>query len=338
MNGFAMTAGQLRRELNARAAAYAREHRLLHEFAPGAEGGVVFGRDESGRHGNFHPAADYAIRNAAEWVRRLAKAHTASRRSVARKDWRWMELDAATSSDALLMNIFCHPGVYAPTTGAKGGGLTPGVAGLLGVDAQAALTFGALPGVPLKASPRKPRRRGTAEAADPGLGAGGLTDRTEVDLIFGPPDAPELLVEAKLTESDFQLAAPALAGRYRDLEAVFDVGRLPRRAVGRAVALAANVDPDDPTVNLPRTLTKERIVGYQLIRNVLAAYAAGCAFCVLLDARRQDLIEQWFAVLSAVHAPELRWRLKLLTWQELAAALPADLRAFLEARYGIRTR
>ena len=61
--------------------------------------------------------------------------------------------------------------------------------------------------------------------------------------------------------------------------------------------------------------------GYQLIRNVLAAYAAECSFCVLHDERRPDLREEWFQVMAAVKSAEMRVRLKVLTWQELAALL-----------------
>ena len=77
------------------------------------------------------------------------------------------------------------------------------------------------------------------------------------------------------------------------------------------------------------------IQGYQLIRNVLAAYASDAGFCVLCDARRPDLIEIWYSVLSAVHSYTFATRLKLLTWQELSTTLPQDLQQFLEAKYGI---
>jgi hypothetical protein len=40
-------------------------------------------------------------------------------------------------------------------------------------------------------------------------------------------------------------------------------------------------------------------------------------------------------VMSAVKAAALRVRLKVLTWQELAAALPEDLQQFLSTKYGI---
>jgi hypothetical protein len=74
---------------------------------------------------------------------------------------------------------------------------------------------------------------------------------------------------------------------------------------------------------------------YQLIRNVLAAYAQESSFCVLHDERRPDLREAWFEVMAAVKSAEMRVRLKVLTWQELAAMLPDGLQEFLDLKYGI---
>jgi hypothetical protein len=300
------TASQLRRDLSARAAHLARAQRLLHDVSTGASPSVLFGRDEHGRHGNFHPAAYARICANPDWLRRLAKVHTASRRSRARHDWQWMELDSASSSDALLMNIFCHPEVF------DGAALAAPVATLLNLDRAAQPCFGAHPGVPLR---------------------NGLLDRTEIDLTLADSTST-LFLEAKLTESDFQTAALRLIERYRDLEAVFDLDRLLRKVLAPP-PLPPNLDPDDPTVNLPLRPTHIRIAGYQLIRNVLAAHAAGASFCVVCDARRHDLIETWYAVLSAVHATAFTHRLKLLTWQELAAHLPPDLQYFLAIKYGI---
>ena len=313
MSSPTLTASQLRRELNARAQGHAREHSLLHDLSPGKEPAVIFGLDEQGHHGNFHRDTYSRICADPDWSRRLTKPHTASRRSRARKDWRWMELDAAVSSDALLMNVFCHPGVF------DGNRLTPAVAALLGVPETSRPCFGIHPGVPLHPRSATTKKRRTAEPID----------RTEIDLVLG-----SLFLEAKLTEADFQTAAHSLLERYRDLHTVFDASLLPHKLIGPP-PLAPNIDPDDPTVNLPRRATRTTVAGYQLIRNVLAAYAAEASFCVLLDVRRRDLIEIWYAVLSAVHAPDFRWRLKLLTWQELAATVPADLQLYLDARYGI---
>ena len=132
----------------------------------------------------------------------------------------------------------------------------------------------------------------------------GLADRTEVDMKLG-----NLLFEAKLTESDFQSADTAVLLGYRDFEEVFDARDLPREG--------------------------ERLVSYQLIRNVLAAHASDCGFCVLLDARRTDLLESWYAILRCIRPVELRVRCKVLTWQELSADLPEQLREFLDVKYGI---
>jgi hypothetical protein len=97
--------------------------------------------------------------------------------------------------------------------------------------------------------------------------------------------------------------------RYRDLEAVFDVARLPR--------------------------SKERFRSCQLIRGALAAHAYGASFAVFCDQRRQDLIEDCFEIMSAVVNAELRCRMSVVTWQELASAMPKKVRSFLAEKYGI---
>lgn len=313
------SATQLRRDLSARAAHLARTHKYLHDLSTGASPTVLFGRedpsaDRSSRHGNFHPASYAAICAHPAWNRRLAKVHTASRRSPARNDWQWMELDSACSSDALLMNIFCHPQVFDGTR------LSAPAARLLNVDPAAQPCFGARPGVPLNSTLKSRTKKSMPPTA---------VDRTEIDLVLG-----NLFIEAKLTESDFQTAMPSLIQRYRDLEAVFEVDRLPRK-IFAPPPLPPNVDPDDPTVNLPSRITRVRIASYQLIRNVLAAFGADASFCVLCDARRHDLIESWYSILRAVRSPIFATRLKLLTWQELAQTLPAELQDFLNEKYGI---
>ena len=112
--------------------------------------------------------------------------------------------------------------------------------------------------------------------------ANGKFDRTEVDMRLG-----DLLVEAKLTESDFQKALKIVVRAYRDFGEVFDEDELPQ--------------------------TERDFLSYQLIRNVLAAHASGCAFCVLTDARRPELIEAWYAVMKCVRPVDLRLRCKVLT-------------------------
>jgi hypothetical protein len=320
------TSATLRRELSLRSRELARSGNLLHDISPADEPIVLFGRDHEGRHGNFHHASWASICANPAWARRLTKPHTGYRRARALANWPWMELDSANSSDALLMNIFCHPEVFTGTT------LSPDVATLLGVSINAAPCFGINPRIPLH-----PNAKGRA-----------LTDRTEIDMQLS-----DLFVEAKLTETGFQNARPALIHRYRDLETVFDIAKLPR--IARTEIIPTDIFPDnEPTYDesipiptpspetippraptRPTALDRQPFHGYQLIRNVLAAFSSNASFCVLSDARRHDLIDTWHAVLSAVHYPGFTWRLKLLTWQELATALPVDLQEFLDAKYGI---
>jgi hypothetical protein len=304
----AWSASLLRRDLNLRAHQFAHEHKLRHEIAPGPNRDtdplVIFGRSDLGPHANFHPASDLAISANPAWLRRLSKPHTASRRSRARNDWPWRELDSAVSSNLHNVDRTAHP------------------------------RFGINPRVPPPTT-RKGRRKLPSELSG---STNLLTDRTEIDLRLD-----NLFLEAKLTESNFQTAPPRLIERYRDLETVFDSDRLPRKILYTAASHPPVEDYsqlEEPTESLPAsppTSKSSRTVidAYQLIRNVLAAYAADASFCVLCDARRHDLIETWYTILSAVHHPTFTTRLKLLTWQELSTILPQDLQQFLEAKYGI---
>ncbi len=130
------------------------------------------------------------------------------------------------------------------------------------------------------------------------------TERTEVDMKLG-----SMLFEAKLTEGDFQIERAELVERYRDLKEVFESRKLPR--------------------------AMKKYVSYQLIRNILAAYALNLDFCTLVDSRRPDLVEDWYGIARCIRSASLRARCKVLTWQELAACLPPALQTFLRAKYGI---
>jgi len=186
------------------------------------------------RHGNFLDRSYKAIQAKPEWRKRLSKVHTQGKRSFpATGRGRWMELDSCMSSDALLMNIFCHPGTLRNE-------LMPTV---FGVESNATPIFGYKARVLL---------------------ANGRVDRTEVDMRFG-----NVLMEAKLTERDFQSAKKEKVLAYRDFVEIFDWQELPQ--------------------------TSNRFASYQLIRNILAAFALDCSLCILIDARRADLYEHWYA-------------------------------------------
>jgi hypothetical protein len=267
--------GDLRRELADRARRYAQAEGLPHSLSYGESPIVCFSPYEhNSRHGNFLPASYKAIRANPAWNKRLEKVHTQGRRSLPRTARGcWRELDTCTSSDALLMNIFCHPSV------SRNGR----VHALLGAEPGASLCFGYKARVPLGSD---------------------RFDRTEVDMRLG-----DVLVEAKLTEGDFQTTEKGTLLAYRDFADVFDPQELPQ--------------------------TYGRYFSYQLLRNVLAAYALQCSFCVLVDSRRPDLADAWYAVVKCVKPIDLRTRLRISTWQELAQAAPPRVRTFLADKYGI---
>jgi hypothetical protein len=270
-------ASSLRQELAHRALEFAQSEKLRYALSYGAMPVTCFapGEDQS-CHGNFTRASYKAIMSNPIWRQRLGKVHTQGKRSLPASDHgQWRELDSCMSSDALLMNIFCYPRVWRNKRALE----------TLGVEAIEPPHFGYRARVPL---------------------INGRFDRTEIDMRVG-----NLLVEAKLTESDFQRADKAVFIAYRDFLDVFDHEQLLQ--------------------------TGSDYLCYQLLRNVLAAHALRCSFCVLLDARRPDLIDAWYAVMKCVKLVELRTALRVLTWQELARVLPLKLGAFLDSKYGIGT-
>jgi len=302
-------ASALRRELMARSRQHARGR--LHAESYGNPAVIVFAPEEE-RHGNFFDAAYAAIEARPEWARRLKKIHAQSR-ALPRVERKWRELDSSMSSDALLMNVFCTPGAAESAA----------VRSMLGIDAEGDPAFGWRARVPLRS---------------------GRVDRTEVDMRWG-----DLLVEAKLTEADFQSCRCAVVEGYRDVDVVFDRALLPRVEIATERRKEAAEFPEEysqeeeyvpaeewqPVLYEPRRASVEGYASYQLIRNVLAAHAQGGRFCVIHDARRPDLREAWFEVMAAVRSAEMRTRLMVLTWQEVAAELPRELQEFLDRKYGI---
>jgi len=267
-------AAMLRRELCARSVSYAALEQVPHVTSYGEIPVVVYQASPCGKkHGNFISASYQAVTRRAEWKKRFAKVHSQADRALPKSDCVWKELDSSMSSDALLMNIFCYPGVTKRRD----------LSLLLGTEIGQRPEFGFKPRIPL---------------------ASGFIERTEIDMKLS-----SVLFEAKLTEVDFQSQRAAIVEGYRDFEEVFEVRDLPRRG--------------------------QKYASYQLLRNVLAAHALDLSFCLLLDARRPDLSEDWYEILRCVTTSELRNRCRVLTWQELAACLPSALGEFLKVKYGI---
>lgn len=191
MSGFAV---RLRNEITTSAAQYARKNGIAFRRSHFESGSIVFTPDGDGSsHGNFHPASYRAILRRPMWRKRLGKVLTVTDRLNRSEDRRRLcELDSCCSSDALLMNIFCHPHVRS----------SPQIRGMLGVDQRAVPIFGWRARVPLLDQ---------------------KFDRTEVDMKFGG-----LLVEAKLTESSLESCPLSRMHAYADFREVFRLSELPR--------------------------------------------------------------------------------------------------------------
>ena len=245
----------------------------MHEETFGRAATVIYGEADDGTHGNFLPESYRRILRNASWQRRLEKSYTGSAWVPRAEDRRRRELECCTSSDALLMNVFCYPRVLHRIR----------LCALLGIESGLQPEFGVRANLPMH----------RAEI-----------DRTELDMRLG-----SLLVESKLSEAGFGTASRDRLFRYVELSQAFDTEALPwgSRGVG----------------------------GYQLIRGALAAHHAGGRYLLLWDERRADLRESWFRVLSAIQTADLRHRMLLVSWQELAAAVPERVRGFLATKYGI---
>ncbi|MGA8876247.1 MAG: hypothetical protein WB555_11990 [Candidatus Korobacteraceae bacterium] len=184
---------QLRCELTARNLSLCEG--AVHESTCGDIPSVLY-KETNGQHFNFIPASYRRICASPEWSRRLKKHYSGSSRLAWPRDRIRRELDCANSSDALLMNIFCYPGVTSRKS----------MCALLNVEPGLRPQFGVRPGLPM---------------------IRGGVDRTEIDMSLG-----RLFVEAKLTESGFQTARRELLVRYRDVADVFDMDNLPMSGSG----------------------------------------------------------------------------------------------------------
>jgi hypothetical protein len=183
----------LRTALARHARQYAAEEKLSFYESLGASPTVLFEPFADGaRHGNFLDDSYAAILRHPAWAARLLKTHSRKNALPEEKRSTARELDSSNSSDALLMNILCYPGVLASALGE-----------LLGCGPSAELVFGAEGDVPFE--------------------EGGI-DQTSLDARMG-----RLILEAKLTEPDFTFQRAEVVESYAGLQKVFEADRLPRR-------------------------------------------------------------------------------------------------------------
>lgn len=211
-----MNGNELRRLVNDATKKYTDQHQLPHYVSLNqTEPTVLFyPYQDAVRHGNFHNASYGAILGNPEWKRRLYKPHPRRNALPPERRAEALELDSCTSSDALLMNVFCYPGLflYAPFVQLMG----------LPAIAEPDLAFGFKPGVPLRCS---------------------RSDATEIDLKF-----EDMLIEAKLTESGFTKKRSDIVERYRDFGSVFEPGSLhtlPELGVADDVGALQNGNPSN---------------------------------------------------------------------------------------------
>jgi hypothetical protein len=260
--------------LSERARAYAKQRGVESYESLGESAVTLFPCGEAATsNGNFATMAIAAIQADDLWRRRLDKPHARKDALPAQQKETARELDSSMSSDALLMNCFCHPGA-----------IDGQIARLLHVRPGTRPEFGVAGEVPLK---------------------DGTTDRTEIDMVIGDSH-----VEAKLTEADFTQKATSSVARYEGVDDVFHVETL--------------ISSDD------------ELTGYQLVRNVLAiASHADKRFIVLLDARRPDLLREWWKVYGAIRDQSVRSRCGFVLWQEIAEVSQPELKSFLVQKYGL---
>ena len=182
----------LRKELGRRASAYAKKNSL--SIRTSKSGVVIFqANDRTSTHGNFFTPSYKGILKRSEWKSRLGKAHAAAAKSFPKGD-DIRELDSCMSSDALLMNVFCHPRA----------GEWKSLKSLLGVTATEPY-FGFKAGV---------KRNGRG-------------DDTEIDMKL-----EGLVIESKLTEADFQQKTTDIVESYDRFEKVFHKEMLPKSGKG----------------------------------------------------------------------------------------------------------
>ena len=181
-----MFAENLRRQLSELAERYAKKYKLPFKSSPG--GVIIFKKDpDKNIHGNFLDSSYRNILERESWRVRLDKPHPSFS-----GEQQVRELDSCNSSDALLMNVFCHPGLDKWKSLKK----------LLGLSEIGEPEFGFLGKVGKNS---------------------GQGDATEIDMKLGG-----ILMEAKLTEKDFTRKEKSVVESYDNFKKVFHEELLPQ--------------------------------------------------------------------------------------------------------------
>lgn len=180
------------------------------------------------------------------------------------------EMQSSNSSDAILMNIFCNPKLIIWT----------GIKKLFNITDFDDFLFGWKP-----------------DFSNEKLVS------TEIDLKFN-----DIIIEAKLTEDDFQSQGPEIVEAYDNFSLVFDCTLLELNKKGE-------------------------YRNYQLIRNILTAYKCEYRFILLVDESRIDLIKEFIKTTNAIKENSLRKRMEFITWQEITNSVGKTLREYIQTKY-----
>ncbi len=171
-----MKANQLRKEIRKHALAFAKRRNLPIDDSYASA--LIF----SNLDDCFHPESLSNIRKTPEWEKRTQKAH----QNVPEV----LEMQSSNSSDALLMNVFCHPSIKK----------WKGIKQVFGNELES-IKFG-VPGAVRK---------------------NGHQDSTEIDMVLSG-----VFCEAKLTEDDFTQKSSEVVEDYDELKSTFHDEALPR--------------------------------------------------------------------------------------------------------------
>jgi hypothetical protein len=252
-----MNAADLKSLIRSRSIEYAKKHSLSYtEFKTA----IVFDNVKD----NFLPSSYDCILKKKEWSDRLNKRHPQVHNAK--------EMQSSNSSDALLMNIFCHPKINS----------WKGIYRLFGVS-DINSKFGMKPELRLKS---------------------GRGDRTEIDLAF-----ENIIIEAKLTETDFTQKSVSVVKNYTDVEKIFYFNHLPNNG--------------------------ENIFHYQIIRNIIASVQLNKRHILICDDRRGDMIRGYYDVVKCIKDISIRKNCSIIFWQDIFGSVGRELKQFLSDKYGI---
>lgn len=178
-----MLSATLRKELNILAKKYANKYNL--QVKVSTSGVILFQKNNNKKiHGNFLNSSYRNILTNKDWKKRLDKAHSSFPKYSGIK-----ELDSCNSSDALLMNIFCHQKIKKWKS----------IQNLFKISQINTIEFGYKAKI-LKA---------------------GKFDSTEIDMKMN-----NIIVEAKLTENNFTNKEKSIVELYDKFDKIFNKRKL----------------------------------------------------------------------------------------------------------------